>query len=174
MTELRTKITRGWRPVGAPARRVDDFAESAQATLATRAPVAGPAPARQVERRSIGRRLENWGMWANMGSHGSGGGADCMTGLICANMRRHSVGELHPPAPINDRIDVPDAERINAGLARIDAAHRGVLQWTYVMCSKPWAVAGACGFPSSEYGERLAAAQVAIESAVATITGRCA
>lgn len=159
MTERRTTITRDWR-ASAPARRHDDFLE-----VAAESPVVEQPPARLVERRSIGRRLENWGMWANLDSRGSRGG-DCMTGVICESMRRHAVGELHPPAAVNDRIDMVDAERINVGITKVDEAHRWVLHWTYVVCAKPWAVAGACGFPSSEYGARLAAAQLAIESIV--------
>ena len=162
MTDRRTTITRGWRPQGAPARRVDDFVE-AQAEPARQAPK--PAPARQVERRSIGRRLENWGAWANfLGNRGSSG-ADCMTGVICESMRRHAVGELHPPAPVNDRVDIPDAEAINRAITRIPEIHRWVLHWTYVVCAKPWGVAGACGFPTREYWIRLGDAQAAIEAA---------
>lgn len=164
MTERRATITRNWRPAAAPAPRVDDF-EEASAEPA-RMPERRRQPELIEERRSIGRRLENWGMWANMGgSHGSR--SDCMTGVICESMRRHAAGVIGPAAPVNDRIDVPDAERINAGITRIDQAHRNVLQWTYVVCAKPWAVAGACGFPSSEYGARLAEAQAAIEAAAA-------
>lgn len=159
MTNRRTTITLGWRPPGAPARRVDDFLEVPAAS----APVQ-QRPVRQVERRSIGRRLENWGQWANMDNRGGGSGADCMTGVICESMRRHAVGELHPPAPVNDRIDVPDAERINLGITRIAEEHRWVLHWTYVVGAKPWAVAGACGFLAREYAARLVAAQQAIEA----------
>jgi len=164
LTERRITISRGWRPQGAPARRLDDFVES-QPAAAQPAPPTATAPARQVERRSIGRRLENWGAWANMGSRG-GSGADCMTGVICDNMRRNAVGELHPPAPVNDRIDIPDAETINRAITKIPEIHRWVLHWTYVVCAKPWGVAGACGFPTREYGIRLGDAQAAIETAV--------
>jgi hypothetical protein len=157
-------ITLKWRPAGSPARRLDDFVEDR--TEPTRAPQRRNQPARQVERRSIGRRLENWGMWANMDNRSGGSGADCMTGVICESMRRHAVGELHPPAPVNDRIDVPDAERINSALGKIDELHRWVLHWTYVVCAKPWGVAGACGFPTREYDGRLLAAQEAIEAVV--------
>ncbi len=104
-------------------------------------------------------------MWANMGSRG-GGGADCMTGVICENMRRNAVGELHAPAPVNDRLDMPDAEAMNRAITKIDELHRWVLHWTYVVCAKPWGVAGACGFPTREYGVRLGDAQEAIEQAV--------
>lgn len=163
MTERRAVITLGWRPQGAPARRRDDFVEVANAPA-----LAQQQPEPQVERRSIGRRLENWGMWANAApSRGSGG--NIMTAVICENMRRHAVGELHPPAPVNDRIDVPDAERINASLARIAQEHRWILHWTYVVCAKPWGVAGACGFPTREYGVRLGDAQAAIEAAAGGI-----
>jgi hypothetical protein len=166
LTERRTTITLKWRPAGPPARRLDDFvevrAESAQAPYRQR-----PAE-RQVERRSIGRRLENWGAWANAGPS-RGGGADNMTAVICENMRRHAVGELHPPAPVNDRIDVLDAERINRAFIKLPEIHRGVLHWTYVVCAKPWAVAGACGFPTREYGVRLGDAQAAIENAAGGI-----
>ncbi len=161
MTERRITITRGWRAT-APAQPVDDFDE-VPAEPARQ--VTKPAPVRQVERRSIGRRLENWGAWANMGSR-STGGADCMTGVICDSMRRHAVGELHPPAPVNDRIDIPDAEAINRAITKIPEIHRWVLHWTYVVCAKPWGVAGACGFPAREYGVRLGDAQAAIEAAV--------
>lgn len=162
MIERRPTITRGWRPAGAPARRLDDFQE----VSAVPTPAVPPQPARQVERRSIGRRLENWGMWANMDNRPGGSRSDCMTGVICESMRRHAVGELHPAAPVNDRIDVPDAEHINVGITRIPEPHRWVLHWTYVVCAKPWGVAGACGFPSREYDQRLAAAQAAIEEIV--------
>lgn len=160
MTERRTTITLAWRP-GTPTRRVDDFTEVDHA--AGPAP-ATSAPARQVERRSIGRRLENWGAWANAASS-RGGGSDVMTAVICENMRRNAVGELHPPAPVNDRIDTTDAERINRAFVRLSAIHRGVLHWTYIVGAKPWAIAGACGFPSREYGVRLGDAQAAIEEA---------
>lgn len=94
MTERRATITRSWRPPGAPARRVDDFQE-----VAAEPEPAKPQPARQVEvreeRRSIGRRLENWGMWANMDNRGGGSGADSMTGVICESMRRHEIGRAH-------------------------------------------------------------------------------
>jgi hypothetical protein len=163
LTERRTTITRGWRP-DAPAQRVDDFLEAPPAPAPAPAPIEAK-PARLVERRSIGRRLENWGAWNNMGSR-SGGGADCMTGVICESMRRHAVGELHPPGAVNDRIDIPDAEAINRAITKIPEIHRWVLHWTYVVCSKPWGVAGACGFPTSEYGVRLGDAQAAIEAVV--------
>ena len=163
MTERRTTITRNWRPAGQPARRIDDFVE-----VPAEPPTPRPAPARQVERRSIGRRLENWGAWANAGPT-RGGGADNMTAVICENMRRHAVGELHPPAPVNERIDVVDAERINRAFVKLPEIHRGVLHWTYVVCAKPWAVAGACGFPTREYGVRLGDAQAAIENAAGGI-----
>lgn len=169
MTERRTTITRTWRPI-TPAPRVDDFQEAPAEPV--RMPERRRQPERQVERRSIGRRLENWGMWANMGNRGGRGGSDNMTAVICENMRRHAVGELHPPAPVNDRIDVPDAERINAALARIAQEHRWVLHWTYVVCAKPWGVAGACGFPTSEYGVRMGDAQAAIEVAAGGIGER--
>lgn len=161
MTERRTTITRNWRPA-TPAPRVDDFQEAAAEPA--RMPERRRQPERQVERRSIGRRLENWGMWANMDSRGGLGRSDCMTGVICESMRRHAAGVIGPPAPVNDRIDVPDAECINLGITRIAEEHRWVLHWTYVVCAKPWGVAGACGFPSSEYGQRLVAAQQAIEA----------
>ena len=158
MTEPRSKITLNWRPTGAPAPRRDDFAEVAAEPVPAR-----PKPARQVERRSIGRRLENWGMWANMDSRGGRSGADCMTGAICESMRRNALGEIGPAAVASDRIDVLDAERINRGIAGIEEGHRWVLHWTYVVCARPWGVAGACGFPTREYAARLAAAQAAIE-----------
>jgi len=88
-----------------------------------------------------------------------------MTGAICESMRRHAVGELHPAAPVNDRIDMDDAERINRAFVKLSQIHRGVLQWTYVVGAKPWAVAGACGFATSEYDVRLGDAQAAIEAA---------
>lgn len=163
LTERRTTITRTWRPT-TPAPRVDDFQEAPAEPV--RMPERRRQPERQVERRSIGRRLENWGMWANMGNRGGRGGSDNMTAVICENMRRHAVGELHPPAPVNDRIDVPDAESINRAIDKIDEPHRWVLQWTYVECAKPWGVAGACGFPTREYDDRLRVAQEAIEAVV--------
>ena len=160
----RQTITVGWRPA-TPAQRIDDFVETVpEADRIAQTPVQDD-PARPVERRSIGRRLENWGMWANLGGRG-GRGSDCMTGVICENMRRNAVGELHAPAPVNDRIDLPDAEAINRAITKIDEMHRWVLHWTYVVCAKPWGVAGACGFPTREYGVRLGDAQEAIEKAV--------
>lgn len=159
MTERRNTITLNWRPAGEPARRIDDFAEIPH--------LVAPAPVRQQlerrdERRSIGRRLENWGAWSS-NAPSRGGGSNNMTAVICENMRRHAVGELHPPAPVNDRIDVPDAERINRAFVKLSEIHRGVLHWTYVVGAKPWAVAGACGFLTREYGVRLGDAQAAIE-----------
>jgi hypothetical protein len=162
LTERRTTITLGWRP-GTPARRVDDFEEAPAEQVQAEAPT---QRARQVERRSIGRRLENWGAWANMDNRRGGSGSDCMTGVICDAMRRHAAGVIGPPAAVNDRIDVSDAEMINLGITRITEEHRWVLHWTYVVCAKPWGVAGACGFPTNEYGARLLAAQEAIEIAV--------
>jgi hypothetical protein len=159
LSERRATITLGWRPPGAPARRIDDFCEAAPTPA-----VSKPAPARVIERRSIGRRLENWGMWANNAPSSVGGRGNNMTAVICENMRRLAGGELGPAASVDDRIDVVDAERIQAALIKIDEMHRWVLNWTYVMCAKPWAVAGACGFPSKEYGVRLGDAQAAIES----------
>lgn len=167
MTERRTTIGLNWRPAGQPARRYDDFAEIAY----EKPPTPEAAPERQVERRSIGRRLENWGAWANAGPT-RGGGADCMTGVICDSMRRNAVGELHPPGPVNDRIDIPDAETINRSITKIPEIHRWVLHWTYVVCAKPWGVAGACGFPTREYGVRLGDAQAAIEGVVGGVGDR--
>jgi hypothetical protein len=160
VTERRATITRTWRPAGAPARRIDDFLE-----VQAEPEPAKPAPERLVERRSIGRRLENWGIWANAGPSRSAG-SDCMTGVICDAMRRHAVGELHPPSAVDTRIDMADAEAINRAITKIDELHRWVLHWTYVVCARPWGVAGACGFPTKEYGVRLGDAQAAIEDAV--------
>jgi hypothetical protein len=164
LTERRTTITRAWRPEGAASVRVDDFQELGAEPAPTRvAPIR--VAERVIERRSISRRLENWGMWANAGPSRSGG-SDNMTAVICENMRRHAVGELHPPAQVDTRIDMVDAEAINRAITRIDELHRWVLHWTYVVCAKPWGVAGACGFPTKEYGVRLGDAQAAIEEAV--------
>lgn len=164
MTERRATITLGWRPQGAPARRSDDFVEVANDLVP-----AQQQHEHQVERRSIGRRLENWGMWANTDTRSGSSRSDCMTGVICDNMRRHAAGVIGPPAAVNDRIDVPDAERINLGITKIAEHHRWVLHWTYVVCAKPWGVAGACGFPSREFGVRLGDAQAAIEDAAGGI-----
>jgi hypothetical protein len=167
LSEPRTKITLTWRPAGAPARRHDDFIEIGGASATTRTVTPRPlqiVPARRAA--DIGRRLENWGMWANLDNRPGAGRAACMTGAICDSMRRHAAGVIGPAAAVHDRINVPDAELINAGMTRIEQQHRAVLNWTYVVCAKPWAVAGACGFPTCEYGERLAAAQAAIESVV--------
>jgi hypothetical protein len=146
--------------------RIDDFREAAPEPVREERLL---RPARVIERRSIGRRLENWGMWANQETSRGGGRADCMTGVICDNMRRHAAGVLGPAAPVNDRIDIVDAECINRGITKIDEIHRWVLHWTYVVCVKPRAVAGACGFPADEYGIRLGDAQAAIETVVGAI-----
>jgi hypothetical protein len=161
LTDRRTTITLKWRPAGSPARRLDDFVEAQGEP--TRVPQRRLPAERVVERRSIGRRLENWGMWAN--ATPARGGANNMTAVVCDNMLRHSKDamKLLPPAPANDRIDVPDAERINRAFTKLPEIHRGVLHWTYVVGAKPWAVAGACGFPTREYGIRLGDAQAAIE-----------
>lgn len=168
MTERRATITLNWRPVGRPARRIDDFLEVVAAPVPANKQ---PRPVRQVERRSIGRRLENWGAWANA-SPSRGGSNNNMTAVICDNMRRHAVGELHPASPVNDRIDVADAEAINRAITKIPEIHRWVLHWTYVVCAKPWGVAGACGFATSEYSVRLGDAQAAIEAAVGGVGER--
>lgn len=164
MTERRTTITLGWRPPGAPARRVDDFMEEQAAT--TPAPVRSP-PARQIERRSIGRRLENWGMWANMDNRGGGSALDNMTAVIYENARRAGlVDPVQLSHAYAQNIDARDAEKVNAALPKLSEAQCKILQWTYVVCLKPWGVAGACGFPTREYDARLLDAQEAIEAIV--------
>jgi hypothetical protein len=172
LTERRAKITLGWR-AGAPTERVDDFDEVPAEPVRTpeRRLLPELREERIEERRSIGRRLENWGMWSNLDNRGGGRG-NCITGVICENMRKHAAGEIHPPAPVNTRIDVPDAERINSAFLQLPEMHRGVLNWTYVVGAKSWAVAGACGFPTREYDQRLAEAQAAIESVANKNMGR--
>lgn len=174
MTDRRATITRNWRPTGSPARRIDDTVEVLERPQVT----AEQAPARQIERRSIGRRLENWGAWANMDpSRGGGGSSDSMTNAFCREMREYerlfgkrkvidTDTRVSPPAEAVHRIDVLDAERINCAFPRLPEMHRAVLQWTYVVGAKSWAVAGACGFPSREYDARLVDAQQAIEAVV--------
>jgi DNA-directed RNA polymerase specialized sigma24 family protein len=164
LTERRTTITVGWRPAGAPARRVDDFLE-----VAAEPEPLQQQPERRVERRNISRRLENWGAWAT--SRGSRG-ADCMTGLVCESARRAALGDVWSGHEVRDRIDARDAERIQAAIPKISQDQRWVLNWTYVEGQKESVVAAACGFPLREYAQRLVDAQAAIESVVNEITNR--
>lgn len=159
MTDRRTTISLIWRPTGAPARRYDDFDE----VPAEAAPIQQKS-ACQVERRAIGRRLENWGQWANARGIVE---ASSNAAAIYENARRAGlVDQNRLSQTYAQHIDVADAERINTALTEIDARHLGVLQGTYVSCLKPWAVAGACGFLTREYGVRLGDAQAAMEAAV--------
>lgn len=169
MTERRQLLTRMWRPAGEPARRLDDFAEVPCPPPVLLRPKDDPEESAEgIERRHIGRRLENWGMWANMDKRSLMSDGDCMTQVVCANMLRNSKEALKllPPVVVYSRIDVPDAEAINVAFADLPELHRAVLNWTYVVCAKPWGVAGACGFPTREYETHLEAAQAAISTAV--------
>lgn len=164
MSELRTKITRGWRPASmTPARRRDDFQEGEATALTSRTLGARTIAVQPARRASdIGRRLENWGAWAN----GQGTkGPDCMTGAICDRARRAALGDNLAGSYAVDRVNNADAERINTAFVRLAADHRKVLHWTYVMGAKDRVVAKVCEFPRDEYDGRLRAAQDAIESA---------
>lgn len=164
MTERRTTITRTWRPAGAPARRQDDFEQIDGMPVEP-----APPPTRRIdldappraERRGIGRRLENWGAWAN--ARGSRG-PDCMTGAICESLRRSELGDVWSGHQVSDRIDPLDAARIQAAFAKLDQQHRSILHWTYIAGERDRVVAKLCGFPRLELEERLIEAQSAVES----------
>ena len=146
MTDRRTTITRGWRPHGAPARRVDDFVE-AQAEPARQVPQ--PVTVRQVDRRHIGSRLENW-----------------------ARLYHQMRGTEQP----HDRriFDQADAQLLERMMPALLTFQRCLLWWCYVKRETP---EGAClmlgiaNKPAVQFVAAFVLAQSAIEALVASHKG---
>lgn len=128
MTERRAIITRGWRPVGAPARRIDDCLE----VPVDLAPVVEP-PVR-VERRDMESRMENWVRWCSTwGGYPRGGDEDS-----AARACRIAYEAKFGPAPTTGasverrEINEQDAMLIERSLWQLPPVQRDILRLHYV------------------------------------------
>lgn len=152
----RDKITLNWRPAGAPARRVDDFAEVPHLAVAPSPP---PMP---EERREIGARLENWSRWCNVKSRTI---SVSPTGAFCDRLRREAIGE-DPHQGERRSIDEADALRIELAMRGLDTEHRMLLYWCYIKQQQPEVVCRKMGIahrPATVFVSRFRQAQAAVE-----------
>lgn len=160
MIEQRKTITRNWRPHGAPARRIDDFAEVPCAPAPAPAPAAHSAPAPGVDRSGIANRLENWGRWAKS-SEGPVAAA-CMTGAICESLRRAELGTASTVMPGERSIDTADAVLLGRAMVKLSLDQRRILGLLYVDGARKPYIAALVRFPTGDFEKRLAAAQDAL------------
>ena len=162
MIEQRKTITLNWRPAGAPARRIDDFAEVPYATSPVRAEP--PAPAPGPDRSGIAQRLENWGKWAKS-SEGPVAAAS-MTGAICESLRRAELGTASTASTGERAIDTADAVLIARAMVKLTLGHRRILGLLYVDCARRPYIAALVRFHPDDFEQHLAEAQDALTTAL--------
>ena len=118
-----------------------------------------------TERKDIGWRLENWARFQN---GRQSGGANCMTGAICDDMRKNS-GLVHQGHDVRDALDKTDAMRIEFGMRSLEKQHRLMLYWCYIKNARPEKVCRELSIPvrpSSIFVELFRDAQYEIEQIV--------
>lgn len=116
-------------------------------------------------RIDIGMRLENWARWCTARA---GRGSDCMTGVICDDMRKSS-GLVREGHRCIDKIDDGDAVRIEMGMRKITMPQRLLLGWCYIEQARPEVICRKMSIaprPASVFVDLFRAAQVAIEQVV--------
>lgn len=118
----REKLTLNWRPSGAPARRIDDFAEVPHLAVA-----AAPATV-EPERREIGARLENWARWATETDRTI---AHSGTARMIDRAKREA-GIVEERTGERRTIDENDALLIEQAMRGLETNHRMLLWWCYI------------------------------------------
>lgn len=164
MTERRAKITLGWRPAGAPARRHDDYLE---------VPVE-PEPvdaqsARQVERRDIESRMQNWVRWCSTWGCYPRGDEDSAARAIRLAYEA-KFGCAGSASKERREIDEQDAMLIERSLWKLPPVQREILRLHYVRRREWFDICRIVGVKVSRRGfaDRLAEAQAAIAALVET------
>jgi len=165
--ERRELITRRWRPLGEPARRVDDFAE--QPHLAISAAPPAPAARQQPDRREIGSRLENWSRWAT----------ECERDIASSPTARMIDRAKREAGIVEERtgerrdVDELDALRLEQAMRHLTTQHRMLLWWCYIRQAQPDVVCRKMSIahkPATLFIDMFRQAQAAVESAVDTKT----
>lgn len=160
MTERRTTITRSWR-APTPARRIDDFVEVAAE------PEPQPEPARQVERRAIESRMQNWVRWCSTWGCYPRGDEDSAARAIRIAYEA-KFGCAGNASAERREIDEQDAMLIERSLWQLPPVQRDILRLHYVRRRAWFDICRIVGVRVSRRGfaERLAEAQAAIESLI--------
>lgn len=165
LIEQRKTISLNWRPVGTPARRVDDFAEVPYATAAVPPPAPGCArPAPVSDRSRITARLENWGRWAKS-SEGPVAAA-CMTGAICESLRRAQLGTESIHVEGERAIDTADAVLVGRSMVKLILDQRRILGLLYVDGQRKGFIAALLRFHPDDFDTHLSTAQDALQAAL--------
>lgn len=162
MTDRRATITLGWR-TGTPARRVDDFLEVA----ADPEPVE-EQPARQVERRDIESRMQNWVRWCSTwGCYPRGGDEDSAARAIRLAYEA-KFGCAASASAERREINEADAMLIERSLWKLPSVQREILRLHYVRRREWFDICRIVGIAVRRKGfaDRLAEAQAAIECIV--------
>lgn len=161
MTERRQLLTRRWRPVGEPARRVDDFAEIPHLAVS-----AAPAPAaNQADHREIGARLENWSRWATECERDI---ASSPTARMIDRAKREA-GIVEERTGERREVDEHDALRLEQAMRHLSTQHRMLLWWCYIRQARPEVVCRKMSIahkPATLFIDMFRQAQAAVESLV--------
>jgi hypothetical protein len=168
MTERRTTITRIWRPVGEPARRVEDFAEIPHLTVW---PAQAAPAANQPDRREIGARLENWARWAT----------ECERDIGSSPTARMIDRAKREAGIVEDRtgerrdVDDHDALRLEQAMRHLTTQHRMLLWWCYIRQAQPEVVCRKMSIahrPATLFVDLFRQAQAAVESSLDKSKGK--
>lgn len=154
--ERRERITLGWRP-GAPARRVDDFAEVPHLAVAP----TPPAP-HEPERREIGARLENWARWATETDRMIGTSPTAMM----IDRAKRAAGIVEQPTGERRQVDEADALRLERAMRNLSEQHRLLLWWCYIRQAQPEVVCRKMSIahrPATVFIDFFRQAQAAVE-----------
>lgn len=171
MTERRSIITRIWRPVGEPARRVEDFAEIPHLTVW---PAQAAPAANQPDRREIGARLENWARYYTQSNReievtpiGRMYGISRLAEEIAAGTVE-SNGERR-------QYDEQDAWLIEQAMRHLTERHRDLLVWCYIRQAQPEVVCRKMSIahrPATLFVDMFRQAQAAVESSLDKSKGK--
>jgi hypothetical protein len=114
---------------------------------------------------SIDDRLLNWARWATARGRR---GADCMTGAICESLRRAALGDVWSGHEVRNQLDNDDAVLLERNMRKLIKPKRDLLKLYYVDGTRWQIICRRVRIRVDKelFGQRLCAAQNAIESVV--------
>ena len=160
----RPKLTLGWKGKTEPVPDIV-FVDVTDCLPLPAAPVTAATPAPEYMGKQIGLRLENWARWCDPRNGGGGGGASCMTGALCDQLRKEVEGSPSTQGWRNP-VDSNDAVRIEVAMRAITEYQRTLLGWCYIEQARPEMIMLKMSIPDARaFVDLFNAAQAAVEAA---------
>lgn len=115
-----------------------------------------------MDKRSIRDRIGSWAAWSRGGRRQ---GMECMTGVVCDNLRRAALGDVWSGAGNVQQLDGADAALVERAWKTLAPKQKELLRWHHIRNAAPGMICRRMGIaarPASIFAIELARAEEAL------------